>query len=109
MRYLHDGTEYEVAELAKFLDLKANTLREGPIYHACSALLARHERVCADLESEHESMRQCLVSLEWSAAGSACPSCGFPRSGGRHSSGCWYSCSLPPSRTALRGEEAKRG
>lgn len=96
MKYLHNGTEFEVAELAKFLELKANTRREGPIYQACSALLARHERVCEALvEAEVICTRMSAdrrdgrapMDRDWTDLDSA-------------------SIKL---RTALRGEEAKRG
>ena len=87
MKFTHDGTEYEVAELARFLRVKGFGRIDQPWFDAAAALLARHER----------DRDVFTTALAWFRA-----DCGM-------SGPEWNAFLTACDRTALRGEEAPRG
>lgn len=89
MKFTHDGTEYEVAELARFLRVKGFGRIDQPWFDAAAALLARHERVCDVLDE-----REALVVEQTVDHPEAHVDRGF------------VMASFAQIRTALRGEEA---
>lgn len=111
MKFTHDGTEYEVAELIRAVTNAATlTSKQNPSlrnrFLAASALLARHERVCEALE---RGVRR-LEAIEWEGHhpdhGKVCPQCWYEPSEG-HASDCLIALHIADANAALRGEEAK--
>lgn len=97
MKFTHDGTEYDVAELERWILLHANDSAHVPKlsdkYAAVAALLAMHERVC-------EALEECRSVLALVGDGANAHTAKATRA--------FDIATLALHRAALRGEEAPR-